>query len=212
MMGVGKSTLGKIVAKKLGLEFIDTDNRIEKKCSMKIYEIFKKKGEKFFRLEEEKEVLKSLDKNNCVIALGGGAFINENVRNSILKSAISIWLDNDLKIISKRIKWNKKRPLMDIENSQRKIKNLYAERKNIYKLANYRVDCKNLSKENIVEKIISLSPITMSDDLKKSEEKLDTPATFIDQYNCPLTELIFNKSPDDPNIIIFPDFEIDRDK
>ena len=73
MMGVGKSTIGKIVAKKQGLEFVDTDINIEKKCSMKISEIFKKKGEKFFRIEEEKEVLKSLTKNNCVIALGGGA-------------------------------------------------------------------------------------------------------------------------------------------
>ena len=110
MMGVGKTTIGKIVAKKQGLEFVDTDINIEKKCSMKISEIFKKKGEKFFRIEEEKEVLKSLTKNNCVIALGGGAFVNESIRNSILKNAISMWLDNDLKTLSKRIKWNKKRP------------------------------------------------------------------------------------------------------
>ena len=76
MMGVGKTTVGKIVAKKQNLEFIDTDKNIEEKCSMKISEIFEKKGEKFFRIEEEKESLKSLKKNNCVIALGGGAFIN----------------------------------------------------------------------------------------------------------------------------------------
>ena len=64
MMGVGKTTIGKIVAKKQGLEFVDTDTNIEKKCSMKISEIFKKKGEEFFRLQEEKEVLESLKKNN----------------------------------------------------------------------------------------------------------------------------------------------------
>ena len=96
MMGVGKSTLGKIVAKKLNLEFIDTDSKIEEKCLMEISTIFKQKGEKFFRLEEEKEVLKSLKKNNCVIALGGGAFVNKTVRKNILKNAVSIWLDNDL--------------------------------------------------------------------------------------------------------------------
>ena len=79
MMGVGKSTLGKIVAKKLGLKFIDTDLNIEEKCSMKISEIFKKKGEEFFRLEEEKEVLETLKKSNCVIALGGGAFMKKMV-------------------------------------------------------------------------------------------------------------------------------------
>ena len=63
MMGVGKTTIGKIVAKKQGLVFVDTDTNIEKKCSMKISEIFRKKGEKFFRIEEEKEVLKSLTKS-----------------------------------------------------------------------------------------------------------------------------------------------------
>tara|TARA_Y100000590_G_scaffold224965_1_gene254371 strand:- start:1552 stop:2061 length:510 start_codon:yes stop_codon:yes gene_type:complete len=156
MMGVGKSTLGKIVAKRQDLEFIDTDNVIEEKCSMKIAEIFKKKGEKFFRLVEEKEILKSLKKNNCVIALGGGGFINRAVRNNILKNAISIWLDSDLETISKRTKWNKKRPLLNKENNQKKINKLYTERKNIYKLANYKINCDNLSKENIINKIITL--------------------------------------------------------
>jgi|TARA_Y100000590_G_scaffold240761_1_gene270780 Shikimate kinase len=154
MMGVGKSTLGKMVAKKLGLTFIDTDINIEEKCSMKISEIFKKKGEKFFRIEEEKEVLKSLKKNNCVIALGGGAFLNKTVRNFILKDAISIWLDANLKILNKRIRWNNKRPLVDIKNSQKKINELYAQRKNIYKLANYKINCNNADKKSILEKII----------------------------------------------------------
>ena len=153
-MGVGKTTIGKIVAKKLGLEFVDTDENIEKKFSMKISEIFKKKGEKFFRIEEEKEVLKSLTKNNCVIALGGGAFINGSTRNSILKNTISMWLDNNLITLNKRIKWNKKRPLLDNKNNQKKINKLYAERKNIYKLADHKIVCNDLSKDDIAKKII----------------------------------------------------------
>ena len=154
MMGVGKTTVGKIVAKKQSLEFVDTDINIEKKCSMKIAEIFKKKGEKFFRAEEEKEVLKLLKKSNCVIALGGGAFINKTVRNSVLKNAVSIWLDTNLKILNKRTNWSKKRPLLNNTNKQKKINKLYFERKNIYKLANYRINCGNLNKENIAKKII----------------------------------------------------------
>ena len=121
---------------------------------MKINAIFKKKGEKFFRLVEEKEVLKSLKKNNCVIALGGGAFLNKAIRNNILKNSVSIWLDSDLEILNKRTKWNKKRPLLDKENSKIVINKLYEERKNIYKLANYKIDCTDLSKENITNKII----------------------------------------------------------
>ena len=153
-MGVGKTTLGKIVAKKTGLKFIDTDTNIEENCLMKISEIFKKKGEKFFRIEEEKEVLKSLTKNNCVIALGGGAFVNESIRNSILKNAISMWLDIDLKTLNKRIKWSNKSPLLNEENNQKKINKLYDERKNIYKLANHKIVCDNLSKEDVANKII----------------------------------------------------------
>ena len=156
MMGVGKTTLGKIVAKKQGLKFVDTDIIIEKKNSMSIAEIFKKKGEEFFRIEEEKEVLKSLKKSKCVIALGGGAFIKKTVRDYILKNTISIWLDVNLKTLSKRIKWNKKRPLLNKENIQEEIYKLYTERKNIYKLANHRINCDNLNKENIANKIIIL--------------------------------------------------------
>ena len=154
MMGVGKTTLGKIVAKKQSLKFIDTDLNIEKKCSMKIAEIFEKKGEDFFRLWEEKEVLESLKKSKCVIALGGGAFMNKTVRDKILKDSISVWLDINLETLHKRIKWNKKRPLLDKKNNQKKINKLYTERKNIYKLANHKIVCDNLSKEDVANKII----------------------------------------------------------
>ena len=156
MMAVGKTTLGKIVAKKQELKFIDIDASIEKKNSMTIKEIFKKKGEKFFRMEEENEILKSLEKNNCVIALGGGAFMNKTVRENILKNAISIWLNVDIKTLNKRVQWNQKRPLLKKENNQKKITELYAERKDIYKLANHKIECDNLSKKNIAEKIIAL--------------------------------------------------------
>jgi shikimate kinase len=156
MMAVGKTTLGKIVAKKQELKFIDIDASIEKKNSMTIKEIFKKKGEKFFRMEEENEILKSLEKNNCVIALGGGAFMNKTVRENILKNAISIWLSVDIKTLNQRVKWNQKRPLLKEENNQKKITELYAERKNIYKLANHQIACDKFSKENIAEKIIAL--------------------------------------------------------
>ncbi len=154
MMGVGKSTLGKIVAKKLKLKFIDTDLSIEKKISMKIAEIFKNKGESFFRDLEEREVLESLKRNNHIIALGGGAFMNKNIRDTILQNAISIWLDIDLKAINRRIKWNKKRPLVDTKNTREIIKKLYIKRKNIYKMADHKIKCDNLSKENIANKII----------------------------------------------------------
>ena len=156
MMAVGKSTLGKIVAKRQNLKFIDTDLNIERKNSMKISEIFKKKGEDFFRLEEEIEVLKTLKKSKCVIAIGGGAFMNKKVRNIILENSLSIWLDLNLKTLNKRIKWNKKRPLLDKENSSKIIQKLFTERKDVYELADYKINCNRLTKNDIINKIISI--------------------------------------------------------
>ena len=154
MMGVGKSTVGKIVAKKLGLKFIDTDLNVEKKCSMKIKEIFKKKGESFFRLQEEKEIQESLKQKESVIALGGGAFMNKKLRSEILQNSISVWLDTNLNTLNKRIQWNKKRPLLKGKNTYEIIKKIYNQRKNIYKLAKYKINCNNLSKQNITKEII----------------------------------------------------------
>ena len=156
MMAVGKTTLGKIVAKKQKLEFIDIDSNIEKKNSMTIVEIFEKKGEKFFREEEQKEVLESMKKKNCVIALGGGAFVNKNIRENVLKNAISIWLTLDIETLIKRTQWNEQRPLLNKVSNKKKLNELFEERKNFYKLANHKIACDELSKNDIVEKIMTL--------------------------------------------------------
>ena len=156
MMAVGKTTLGKIAAKELSLEFIDTDLCVEKKNFMTIKEIFDKKGEKFFRKEEEVEVLNSIKKNNCLIAIGGGAFINKIVRENILKNCISIWLDANIRTLNKRIKLNTKRPLLKKENNLKKLENLYNSRKEIYTLANHKIVCDKVNKKKISIKIKEL--------------------------------------------------------
>ena len=156
MMASGKTTLGKIIAKKHNLEFVDSDLIIEKKNSMKIKEIFEKKGEKFFRMEEKREVLKLLKKNSCVIALGGGAFIDKTLREDILKNGISVWLDVNIKTLNERVKWNKNRPLLTKGNNEKKINDLYSQRRKIYKLANHKITCDKLDKKSIVKKITEL--------------------------------------------------------
>ena len=156
MMAVGKTTLAKIVAKKLNLKFIDTDFNITEKNSMSISEIFKKNGEIFFRKEEEKEVLSCLMENRSVIAIGGGAFINKTVRENILKNAISIWLDVDIDTLDNRVKQNYKRPLLKKDNNLLQLKEIYNDRKNIYALANHKIECEKLNKDEIAEKIIKI--------------------------------------------------------
>ena len=156
MMAVGKTTLGRILAKKLDLEFIDTDKNIEKENFMKIGKIFETKGELFFRKEEEKIVLKSLKKQNCVIALGGGSFINQTIREQVLKNSISFWLKDDIKILRKRARRNQNRPLLKDKNDEKKISELYSERKSIYKLAKHKIECNKQNKNYIVNEIIKL--------------------------------------------------------
>ena len=104
MMGSGKSSIGLLVAKKLKLNFIDIDNEIEKKFGTTISKIFEDKGEDFFRKVEEKLTLKNLKLNDSVISLGGGAFLNENIRKEVLKRHISFWLNWNKNILLGRIK------------------------------------------------------------------------------------------------------------
>ena len=110
----------------------------------------------FLVFYQEKEVLKSLQNEHCVIALGGGAFMNSVLRESILKNAISIWLDVNIKTLNKKIKRNIKRPLLNVKNNLRKLEELYEKRRKIYKLANHKISCDGLEKEDIVNKIITL--------------------------------------------------------
>ena len=103
MMGSGKSSIGSLVAKKLNLEFIDIDKEIEKKLGMSIKEIFNSKGENYFRELEEKVTLKKLKLNSTVISLGGGAFVNQQIRKEVLKKHISFWLNWSDQIILNRV-------------------------------------------------------------------------------------------------------------
>ena len=142
MMGSGKSTVGKILSKTLKLNFIDTDVLIEKKCGLKITEIFDKYGEKYFRHKEEKIVLNILlnDKKPCVLALGGGAFLNKKLQKVVLQKTISVWLDTNIELIYKRCKKTNKRPLLYESNDKtlkKIIKNLLKIRNPIYSKAKF---------------------------------------------------------------------------
>jgi len=156
MMGVGKSTIGKSLSDKLKMNFIDVDKVIEEQELMSINQIFKTKGEAYFRNIEKNLTLAQLDRGKAVIALGGGAFIDNTIRSIILKECISFWLDLDLDIIKKRVKSSKKRPLLNEKKIQKTLEKLYSERKEIYGLANYKIDCNKDNQNLIIEKIIDI--------------------------------------------------------
>ena len=156
MMGSGKSTIGFLLSKKINLKFIDIDNYIENEEGMKIHEIFKKKGEKYFRIKEKEMCLQKLKDKNTVIALGGGAFIEPAIREVVLKTSVSFWLDLSIKNLSKRFKTLKKRPLIDENNLEESLNNIYQKRKGLYNLANFKIDCNETEKSLIIKKIAEI--------------------------------------------------------
>ena len=156
MMGVGKSTIGKLLSKKLNIQFEDIDEIIERKLSLSIKKIFETKGEKFFREIEEKVSIELLQKEKIIIALGGGAFLNNLIRKNLKKFSISIWLDLNSKYIFQRIKKNKRRPLLNQAKSEKDVEEIYKKRKAIYSLADFRINCDLKAKYAIVKEITKI--------------------------------------------------------
>ena len=155
MMGSGKSSIGSLVSKKLDLPFIDIDILIIEKAGMSISEIFKKKGEDYFRNLEEKITLKYLKKIKNVISLGGGGFININIRREILTNHFSFWLNLDESTLIRRIRDSKKRPLA-FNSTDQEIRAIIKKRSKIYKNAQFKINCNKLTKAEIVKKIIKI--------------------------------------------------------
>ena len=156
MMGVGKSTIGKNLAKKLKYNFIDVDKIIEAKEGLSINLIFKNKSESYFRKIENDITLSELKKDNSVISLGGGAYLDKSIRTNARKSSLSFWLDINVDILIKRLSRTKKRPLLYKKNIGDIIKKIYLERKKTYNEADFRIKCNSLKSREIVNKILEL--------------------------------------------------------
>ena len=155
MMGSGKSSIGSLVARKLNLNFVDIDTEIEINLKKTIKKIFEEKGEDYFRKVEEQITLKKLKINNSVISLGGGAFINKNIRKEILKNHLSFWLNWNKKVLLNRIKNSKKRPIA-VNASDNDLFDLIKKRSGIYSKALYEIKCDNLTKNEIADKVIEI--------------------------------------------------------
>ena len=155
MMGSGKSTIGYLLSKSINLKFFDIDKIIEKETGLKIKTIFEKKGELYFRNLEEKITLKLLKDKRKIISLGGGGFLNNNIRREILKNNLSFWLSWKSSTIIKRIYGNKKRPIAFSLN-ENNLKKLINDRSKIYSKAKFKINCETLTKNMIVNQIIDL--------------------------------------------------------
>ncbi len=153
MMGVGKSTIGKILSQKLKLKLLDIDKIIEKNEGQTIKNIFETKGESYFRKIEASNTLDALLIQNSVIALGGGAFLNPALRRKIIDNTISFWLDLKSEFIIRRIRNISDRPMLNKKNFKNEIKKISLERRKFYSMAKYRINCNGRNKIEIANKI-----------------------------------------------------------
>ena len=155
MMSSGKSTIGELLAKKLNFKFFDIDKIIENETKMKITEIFKIKGENFFRNLEEKTTVKLLNFSNAVISLGGGGFVNEIIRKETNTKSKTFWLDWNLDTLISRIRKRNNRPVaLALNNNE--LKNLIIKRSKYYSKAKYKINCQKLTRSEIIKKILNL--------------------------------------------------------
>ena len=152
MMGAGKSSIGRRLASRLGISFIDADTEIESAAGMTIPEIFEKHGEPYFRAGEARVIARLLDNGPQVLATGGGAVMDPQTRALIGQKGISIWLKADIDVLLKRTKRRNDRPLVE------KIKDLLPAREPIYAQADIIIQSRDEPHDAIIDEIMGELP------------------------------------------------------
>jgi shikimate kinase len=156
MMGVGKSSIGRRLAIRLGIAFVDADTEIEKAASMSIADIFARHGEADFRSGEARVIARLLKSGPQVLATGGGALMNAGTRKAIRSKGISIWLKADADVLLRRIsKRRSERPLLQTANPEETLRRLLAEREPIYAQSDLTVQSREVAHESIVADLLA---------------------------------------------------------
>ncbi len=154
LMGVGKSTVGRRLATRLGVPFVDADHEIEAAAGMTVNEIFEKFGEPYFRDGERRVIARLIDDSPRVVATGGGAFINDETRALILDQAIAIWLDAPIRVLADRVSRRDTRPLLRDRDPFVVLTELAARRNPIYAQAPIHIPSDQAPHESAVAAII----------------------------------------------------------
>ena len=156
MMGVGKSSIGRRLATRFGIAFVDADAEIEKAAGMSISDIFTHRGEADFRSGEARVIARLLDGGPQVLAAGGGAFMNEATREAIREKGVSIWLKADLDVLLRRIsKRRNERPLLQTGDPEATLRALLIEREPTYAQADLSVHSREVAHDSIVADIVT---------------------------------------------------------
>jgi shikimate kinase len=154
LMGSGKSTVGRRLAQRLGMRFVDADDEIERAADMTIAEIFARFGEEHFRDGERRVIARLLTGKPLVLATGGGAFMNEETRALIKDASLSIWLDADIPTLVERVARRNHRPLLKGRDPGEVLRDLAAVRNPVYAEAHIRVSSASSPHEHTVRAIM----------------------------------------------------------
>jgi shikimate kinase len=154
LMGAGKSTIGRRLAERLGIRFVDADQEIEKAAGKTIPEIFQDHGEAYFRDGERKVIARLLGSGAQVLATGGGAFMNEETRKNVRAAGVSVWLRADLPLLMKRVKKRSNRPLLRNDDPEAAMRRLIDERYPVYAEADITIDSRDVAHSSMVGEVI----------------------------------------------------------
>ncbi len=162
MMGAGKSSVGKRLAARLNLPFVDADSEIESGAHLTIAEIFERFGEPYFRTGERKVIARLLKEGQKVLATGGGAFMDPATRDEISKFGVSFWLKPDFEVLLRRVRKRSNRPLLQTENPEATLRGLVAERSPVYQLADVTIESRDGPHDWVVDAILAELKLRMA--------------------------------------------------
>ncbi len=154
MMGAGKTSVGKRLAQKLGLAFVDADDEIEAGAQMTIPEIFERFGEPYFRDGERRVIARLLDDGPKVLSTGGGAFLNEETRRRVAERGVSVWLKPEFETLLRRVRKRSNRPLLRTDDPETTLRKLLEERSSTYALADLTIETRDGPHDAVVEALI----------------------------------------------------------
>lgn len=155
LMGAGKTAIGRRLATRLGLNFVDADTEIEQAAGKSISDIFTDHGESHFRNGERRVITRLLGDGPQVLATGGGAYMNDETRKTIAECGVSVWLKADLKVLMERVVRRDHRPLLKTKNPDAVMKRLMDERYPVYSSSNITVRSRDVPHEVIVDEIMA---------------------------------------------------------
>lgn len=156
LMGAGKSSIGRRLAEKIDLPFVDADHEIELAADKSIAEIFKDHGETYFREGERRVISRLIENGAQILATGGGAFINHETRDSIASRGVSLWLKADLPLLMKRVMKRNDRPLLQNEDPAAVMQQLMDQRYPIYATADVTIESKDVQHTQMVNEVIKV--------------------------------------------------------